>query len=516
MNNLPKTLDETYERILLSIDHEDRDIVLEALRWLCFSTKVLTIAELAEAAVFSAVVEPPPESAPLKVSFDNDNLFSDPLDILRLLSGLVICQPSPDSITVPQDDNGTELIPASRPEYYKASFRVLLSHFSIKEYLLSGRLGSQVEYFAMDEVCSHQILATNCLYFILFTQELLRFSEEYPGSYRKYRRSFLSYAAINWVKHARKAEYGSRLVDLIVLVLTARHQLKAGFLKFLPIAVYEGRVEDLSPPYVAAYGGLYFPSKLLIEKGADIDVQGGWYGSAIQAAIVFQETKDDGESFGESIVKLLLDHGANANTQGGSYDTTLQAASWFGDESIVKLLLDHGANFNIQGCHYGTALQAASWTGCESIVKLLLDNGVSVNIQGGYFDTALQAASVRGYENIVNLLLDHRANVNSRGGYHKSPLRGAVRLEHEGIFRQLLDRGAEVETEAGYYDEHLIANLYLTKSEMAVALLEHGAVVLDFRGGLKAKEALERKDFRRFVDIQKEHLLEERMEIQKG
>ena len=102
-------MDETYERILLSIDQDDRDIVLEALRWLCFSTKVLTVAELAEAAVFSAFVEPPPESAPLKVSFDKDHFFEDPLDILGLLSGLVVCLPDPDSedtdaITVLQDE----------------------------------------------------------------------------------------------------------------------------------------------------------------------------------------------------------------------------------------------------------------------------------------------------------------------------------------------------------------------------------------------------------------------------
>jgi hypothetical protein len=44
---------------------------------------------------------------------------------------------------------------------------------------------------------------------------------------------------------------------------------------------------------------------------------------------------------------------------------------------------------------------------------------------------------------------------------------------------------------------------------MAFELLEHGAVVSDFRGGVKAEEALERRDFRTFVDIQREHLEEE-------
>lgn len=510
LNNLPKTLDETYERILLSIDQDDRDIVLEALRWLCFSTRVLTVAELAEAAVFSAFVEPPPESAPLKVSFDKDNFFADPLDILGLLSGLVICLPDPDSgdtdsedtdaITVLQDDDGTEQAPESRPKLYTTNSKVLLSHFSIKEYLVSGRLGSLVEHFAIDEVCSHQILATNCLYFILFFQESLEYSKTYDERLSNTEWSLLDYAPTNWVKHVRQTEYESRLVDLILLVLAAPHQIRASFLDFISFYNREEKAKNLSPLYIAAYGGLYFPCKQLIEKGANIDAQGGCFGTALQAA---------SNSGYKSIVKLLIDHGANVNTQGGYFNTALQAASWGGSESIVKLLLDHGANVNAQGGSYGTALQAASAPGHENIVKLLLDHGANVNTQGGYYNTALQAASTGGYESIVKLLLDHGANINARGGSLKSPLIAAVRVEDQRIVRLLLDHGAEVETEVGYYDEEFIGFTYVKKSEIAVAILEHGAAVSDFRGGFKAKEALEKKDFRRFVDIQRENLLEE-------
>jgi hypothetical protein len=448
LNNLPKTLDETYERILLSIDHDYRDVVLEALRWLCFTTKVLTVAELAEAAVFSAFVEPPPESSPLAVSFDMDHFFSDPLDILGFLSGLVICLPyhdpkATDATIVSQDDDGTEPTPQSRPEYYTANSRVILSHFSIKEYLVSGRLGSEVKHFAMDEVCSHQILATNCIYFILFSQDLLGFSAEFLESYYKSEAHFLQHAAINWEEHARKADYESKLVDLILLVLAAPHQIRAALLSYIPDTDEAKRGNGLSPLYLAACLGVYFPCKQLIEKGADIDAQGGRFGTALQAASFFGY---------ESIVNLLLDHGANVNIQGDRYGTALEAASCHGFESIVKLLLDYGANVNIQGSFWGTALQAASSYGDESIVNLLLDYGANVNIQGGRFGTALQAACYYGNESIVNLLLDHGANFNALGGYDKSLLVAAVRRGHQTIVRLLLDHGAEVETEAGYYD----------------------------------------------------------------
>jgi hypothetical protein len=108
LGNLPKTLDETYERILLSADEDYQDTIAEALRWLCFSEETLTIAQLAEAAVFSATVAPPSEEAPLEISFDKDAFFQDPLDILGLLSGLVVCLPVANTDDSDEWDDGND------------------------------------------------------------------------------------------------------------------------------------------------------------------------------------------------------------------------------------------------------------------------------------------------------------------------------------------------------------------------------------------------------------------------
>ena len=75
------------------------------------------------------------------------------------------------------------------------------------------------------------------------------------------------------------------------------------------------------------------------------------------------------------ILRSLLDEGANVNAQGGWYGNALQAASERGHEQVVKTLLDKGAEVNAQGGEYGNALQAASVGGHEQVVTTLLNAG---------------------------------------------------------------------------------------------------------------------------------------------
>jgi ankyrin repeat protein len=111
-----------------------------------------------------------------------------------------------------------------------------------------------------------------------------------------------------------------------------------------------------------------------------------------------------------TITKLLLDRGDDVNAQGGQYGNALQAASVGGHEQVVKMLLINGANVNAQSEYHGNALQAASLGGHEQIVKMLLDRGAKVNAQGGQYGNALQAASLRGHEQVVKMLLDAGAH----------------------------------------------------------------------------------------------------------
>ncbi|CAG5179642.1 uncharacterized protein ALTATR162_LOCUS9388 [Alternaria atra] len=69
----------------------------------------------------------------------------------------------------------------------------------------------------------------------------------------------------------------------------------------------------------------------------------------------------------KQVVKLLVDKGADVNAQGGRYGNALYAASYRGHEAVVRQLLDKGAEINAQGGYFSNALQAASDGGHEAV-----------------------------------------------------------------------------------------------------------------------------------------------------
>jgi ankyrin repeat protein len=95
---------------------------------------------------------------------------------------------------------------------------------------------------------------------------------------------------------------------------------------------------------------------------------------------------------------------ADVNVQGGRYGNALQAASYKGHERVVKLLLEKIADVNAQGGKYGNALQAALSRGHMKIVKLLADIDIDLNMHGGCFGNAQEAALIGGHLRVAGLL----------------------------------------------------------------------------------------------------------------
>ncbi|KAM0802159.1 ankyrin repeat-containing domain protein, partial [Usnea florida] len=345
--SLPRTLDDTYARILCTIDENYSDYnmqILKLLQWLTFSARPLRLEEFVETFAIDTNKTP---------RFDPERRLPEPRDVLTLCSSLITLSGHDDDDSDGESDTGSSFA------------YVRLAHFSVKEYLVSDRIrGGAASRF------------------------------------------------LNWIRIHDLDQYGKQELRL--------------------------KIDDLaSPLYYAALAGISEPVKLLIEAGKGVNVQGGKYGNALQAASYSGRT---------DIVQMLLDNGADIDTQGGEYGSALQAASFCGYINIVQLLLDNGADINAQDGHYGNALQVASSYGEIDIVQFLLDKGADINSPSETFGSALQAASCHGHINIVQLLLDNGADINAQGGYYgrRPALLVSIQRGHENVVKLLLEKGTDV------------------------------------------------------------------------
>jgi len=379
---LPPNLDQTYERILATIDEDYSQYALRILQWLTFSARPLLIDEVAEVVAINAKRDP---------AFNCDEVLEDPLEVLNICSSL---------ITITVDDNFKVPGESSRQI-------VALAHYSVKEYLVSDRIwtGKAARYGMQDDIC-HDALAASCLGYLLQFQQL-ELKPDFLESFKLAR-----YSAEFWTRHAEKTDKQKKETNEAAIRLCCKKEpAYANWIRLWnpdkPLrepVLRKGLKKILDPLYYAALLGLREVVKMLLNKGADVNAQGGYHGNPLQAA----SAEDH-----EAVVKLLLDKGADVNAQGGNYGNALQAASYRGHEAVVKLLLDKGADVTAPGGFYGygNALQAASAEGHEAVVKLLLDKGADVNAQGRFHGNALQAASAEGHEAVVKLLVSRGAKL---------------------------------------------------------------------------------------------------------
>jgi len=108
------------------------------------------------------------------------------------------------------------------------------------------------------------------------------------------------------------------------------------------------------------------------------------------------------------IVKLLLDKGADVNLpDSGTKITPLHMAVNEGHVEIVRLLISRGSKINAQDLTGGTPLHHAAYKGRFEAAKLLLDKGAKTNFictDIEAYGTAAQIATRRGHKEILKLI----------------------------------------------------------------------------------------------------------------
>ncbi|KAE9390339.1 ankyrin [Gymnopus androsaceus JB14] len=309
LKDLPEDLEQTYIKAMkCTWESKNREDAHYVLLWLTYAFKPLTVRQVGDI---------------LAIDFERNCV--DNANEMEVQINLII-----DSTLVSVDMNSN----------------VQLAHASVKDFMINQQNSAQtVGLFKINELLAHEKIGQACIIYLMqFTSVLNRSKwEEYP---------LFIYAAEFWTAHAKCVEDKhdqSVLQNMIMEFLKAE---MPSFQNWIQAHQQGGwshswdywKVENLL--FYTAWAG-FSTVKLLLEKGANPNAQGGHYGNALQAAVAEES---------EPIVKLLLEKGADPNAQGGFYGNALQIAVADENEPIVKLLLEKGADANAQGGDYGNAL----------------------------------------------------------------------------------------------------------------------------------------------------------------
>lgn len=482
LNSLPKTLDDTYTRILDNIPEDYVEDVCRILSCLICSFHPLAVEEIADTVAIVADGE---------AFYNPENRLAEPRDVLSICSGLVTTAESTRMTWL-----GFQHLPIEE---------LRLAHFSVKEFLVSERKKStKASAFVLNERQAHETLAKLCVRYLqrchhenlcedpnfLWRYATLR-SEKVP---------FAPYAATSWSRHLRAAQLNSSapligqclqmltnsaLLRDIIRLHTPWFRLKelriterCGYVK--PIKGKNSlitTVKPVPPLYYASLLGMDQLVIMLLEKGDDVNCYCP-HGTCLAAAVTGSHS---------STVQLLVERGAEVNArilqtdeEEISYSKTAVHEAVLGAfhsqrEDIITMLLANGADVNVGRAYPGrdltsmehnTPLQAAVQSSHKRLVQLMIDAGADPNAWAGGYSTALEIAAgdkIRPDSlDIMIMLLDAGADANMTSDPIgiKTPLWMAIQAGNLPGVRLLLERGADWASIEGRIIPHFLRHSF--------------------------------------------------------
>jgi ankyrin repeat protein len=446
LNELPTTLDETYERTLSEIPEEKWKQAHRLFQCLIVASCPLRIDELAEVLAIRFESE---TTADLIKGWRPENTEDAVLSACSSLIAVVEVDGSPV---------------------------VQFSHFSVKEFLTSDRLATaqsrNVSRYHIPLEPAHKILAQACLGTLLDLDEHIDKNrlKNYPLAF---------YAAHHWFEHARFGDVSFSICDSMGQLFDPGKPHFSAWIWIRDVGQRKRSIEDLAerpsqpektPLYYSALCGLRSVAEQLITiYPNDINSREGSRWSPLRGAVrkghldvarlllehgafpnhvVGSWTLLHDTSYNNNIdaIGLLLEHGADMHCMNDSGQTPLHLASGNGSVKAMEKLLEYGADLNIRMDYGWTPLHRASANGRPEGVRLLLRHGANVNDKDDIVgDTALHQASREGRLEIMQALLECGADVHARNKSNWTPFKLASERGHHDVAQLLLEHGAEVE-----------------------------------------------------------------------
>ena len=423
LKQLPPDLDQTYDNILLSVRPADHEYLRRALQFVVFSARPMTMVEVAEA----VIVEPGMSEV------DEDARLQRPEDLLDIGKSIFT-----------QDANRSH-----------GGTYLELSHYSVKEYLISERARKgPAAAFAMDEIQAEIGNATCCLTYLsleVFEDKWNDFDartwnrdyhdigcEEDFLIRQHYERlqnyPLLDYAAKSCFKHCKKDEVQKAVSSLVKDYLTGERSGR--FRNMTYTCVFKStdtwetlymRVFRYSLISVAARYGLATIVQDLLKHGLDADNLTqipDWVEEYPEGQTALYRAADFGH---KNVCRILIDAGANVNGD-HSYDCPLSAAGRSGNPEIVQLILDAGADVHKDSKSIAETLLMAWWKFAEGdqYWRCVLDVFRSAGAK--WLTVGLLAAFSRTMKTVVKRITDllgeeagvPRTSLTTNDAFHKA------------------------------------------------------------------------------------------------
>jgi ankyrin repeat protein len=477
LEELPKSLDETYKRILNEINNANQVHAYRLLQCLAVALRPLRVEELAEVLAFDLTVGGIPK-------LNTDWHWEDQEEaVLSACSSLV-------SVVI---DDGSRIV-----QY---------SHFSVKEFLTSDRMASgmeEVSKFHIPVEPSHAILAQACLGVLLCL-------DDHTDKYSAKNIPLYRYAAQYWVEHTLVRDVELQIKGTLDYFFDMENPHFSALVQtehahdLLTVSMDEkptGVPRPAAPLYFAAWRGLHGLVERLITKDPQQVTQlGGLYGTPLHASVLgghieisqlfFARGADINSRCGDNwtplhvalhfghieLTKLLLNHGADVNSREKRGRTPLYFAVSRGNLETCRILLEHNAEVDSQDNDGSTLFLKALESGHTAVARLLLDHNADVRVCNTNGNTPLHFAASRGYLEVCRILLERNAEVDSQNNDGSTPFLRALERGHPDVARLLLDRNADVRVHDTDGNSPLHFAAYHGYLEVCRILLERNAEV---------------------------------------
>ena len=441
LDDLPDTLDETYARTLEDIGGQNWECAHRLFQCVAVASRPLLVKELAEFLAFDFEEGSTP-------TFVAEWRPDDPAH-----AKLSTCSSLLAVVTV----DGSPVIQ--------------FAHFSVKEYLTSGRLAEAkdtVSRFHISLSPAHIIVAQACLGVLLHLDENI--TEDGLEDFL-----LAEYAAEHWANHARFESVASKVQDEMKRLFgpDKSHILVWDWIydeKYLQLRSDRSESPEkasATPLHYAASSGMHdIATFLIVEHSQDVNTRGfhdretplhvAVRRGHLEVARVLLEHGSDREARDDSdhspleraaheghmeLVHILLEYGANANTRDAADWSPLERASNVGHIKLVQVLLEYGADANAPDTKGCSPLYWGSFWEKPAVVRALIKHGADVKATSRKDnETPLHQADI---EEVARVLLEYGADTNALEVRNRTPLHFRSELGPVGVVRVLLEHGAD-------------------------------------------------------------------------